>query len=399
MTAVFRRRWLRRHTAAVVAVGTLLSATLLVIGAVFAPSEAAEFYPAPASGAYTIDGRGFGHGHGMSQWGTQGAALQGLDVHQIMAFYYPGTVETQIGNPLIRVQLSATSSGDIKLESTGGGGMNVTDAASGASAAGPAGTYRVITSGARQSILRLSGSAWTPFSLGGDGTYAGPIQFGSADGVTVFQNDGVARNYRGAIQVARTAAATSAAVNHVYMEDYLKGVVPRESPASWLPAALQSQAVAARSYAWWDAQTPSSAGPWDICDTTACQVYGGRQYRDAGSSTWKAEEYSSSSAPSTARPVSRCTTGASRRSPSSARPTVGRVLRGPSPIRGVHRPVRRRLTDNSVHQWKATLTVATLEAAAPGIGTFTGLRIVSREGRGLWGGYIESVDLVGTGAR
>ena len=51
---------------------------------------------------------------------------------------------------------------------------------------------------------------------------------------------------------------------------------------------------------------------------------------------------------------------------------------------------------NTNHEWTATLTVATLQAAAPNIGTFTGLRILSREGRGAWGGYIESVELVGT---
>ena len=50
----------------------------------------------------------------------------------------------------------------------------MTDAASNLSASGPAGTYRVVTSGTRQSILRYTGSAWVPFSLGGAGNYAGP---------------------------------------------------------------------------------------------------------------------------------------------------------------------------------------------------------------------------------
>jgi hypothetical protein len=40
MTAVVSRAWVRRHLAAVLAVGTLLSATLLVIGAVLSPSGA-----------------------------------------------------------------------------------------------------------------------------------------------------------------------------------------------------------------------------------------------------------------------------------------------------------------------------------------------------------------------
>jgi hypothetical protein len=60
-------------------------------------------------------------------------------------------------------------------------------------------------------------------------------------------------------------------VNVVNLEQYLRGVVPRESPASWPAAALEAQAVAARSYSLaenrnWYAKT---------CDTTSCQVYGG----------------------------------------------------------------------------------------------------------------------------
>jgi len=36
------------------------------------------------------DGRGFGHGVGLCQWGAQGKAAQGWVAEQILAFYYPG---------------------------------------------------------------------------------------------------------------------------------------------------------------------------------------------------------------------------------------------------------------------------------------------------------------------
>ena len=36
------------------------------------------------------DGRGFGHGIGMCQWGTQGQALAGRKAGEILKFYYPG---------------------------------------------------------------------------------------------------------------------------------------------------------------------------------------------------------------------------------------------------------------------------------------------------------------------
>lgn len=38
-----------------------------------------------------IDGRGFGHGIGMSQWGARGLALQGYSYSQILGHYYQGT--------------------------------------------------------------------------------------------------------------------------------------------------------------------------------------------------------------------------------------------------------------------------------------------------------------------
>jgi stage II sporulation protein D len=62
------------------------------------------------------------------------------------------------------------------------------------------------------------------------------------------------------------------AVNAVDLESYVRGVVPKESPASWPPEALKAQAVAARSYAIADAL--HGAG-YDQFDDSRSQVYGG----------------------------------------------------------------------------------------------------------------------------
>ena len=62
-------------------------------------------------------------------------------------------------------------------------------------------------------------------------------------------------------------------INVVSIGDYLAGVVPNEVPASWPDAALQAQAVAARSYAMaGDTRQQPYA---DTCDTIRCQVYDG----------------------------------------------------------------------------------------------------------------------------
>jgi stage II sporulation protein D len=43
-----------------------------------------------------VEGRGFGHGLGMSQWGARTLALQGYAYAQILSHYYQGTVLSQI---------------------------------------------------------------------------------------------------------------------------------------------------------------------------------------------------------------------------------------------------------------------------------------------------------------
>jgi len=68
-------------------------------------------------------------------------------------------------------------------------------------------------------------------------------------------------------------------VNYVSLESYLRSVVPSESPSSWRRAALQAQAVAARTYAMWR-RAYGNLGYADICDTTACQVYHGLRLLD-----------------------------------------------------------------------------------------------------------------------
>src|SRR6478609_7873126 len=61
-----------------------------------AVAAAALAIPAVASAGtvFLLDGRGWGHGVGMSQWGAEGYARHGFDYRQILAHYYR---ETHIG--------------------------------------------------------------------------------------------------------------------------------------------------------------------------------------------------------------------------------------------------------------------------------------------------------------
>src|ERR1700709_88119 len=49
----------------------------------------------PAAGSagtvFLLDGRGWGHGVGMSQWGAEGYARHGFGYRQILGHYYPHT--------------------------------------------------------------------------------------------------------------------------------------------------------------------------------------------------------------------------------------------------------------------------------------------------------------------
>ncbi|HET9724225.1 MAG TPA: SpoIID/LytB domain-containing protein [Actinomycetota bacterium] len=82
--------------------------------------------------------------------------------------------------------------------------------------------------------------------------------------------------YPGTLQVERSDEGTLALTVALPFDEYLKGIA--EMPASWPMAALEAQAIAARSYAlattgWQGEEGDPLEEP--ICATTACQVYGG----------------------------------------------------------------------------------------------------------------------------
>ena len=69
----------------------------------------------------TIEGRGWGHGIGMVQWGAYGKARRGLSSERILAFYYgglrprpypePGLIHVEVASGLTRLRLVPSASG------------------------------------------------------------------------------------------------------------------------------------------------------------------------------------------------------------------------------------------------------------------------------------------------
>ncbi|NHC41743.1 SpoIID/LytB domain-containing protein [Bacillus sp. MM2020_1] len=76
------------------------------------------------------------------------------------------------------------------------------------------------------------------------------------------------RNYLGSFQFILENSKYVRPINEIFIEDYLKGVVPAEMYAEWHREALKTQAVAARTYA-------LSYQSVTIDDTINYQVYGG----------------------------------------------------------------------------------------------------------------------------
>jgi len=80
--------------------------------------------------------------------------------------------------------------------------------------------------------------------------------------------------YRGQIDINRTAGGLTA-VNRVDLEDYLKGVLPREVNRFWPIAMIEAQAIVSRSFAVHEALRRKNKD-YDLTDDTFSQVYGGR---------------------------------------------------------------------------------------------------------------------------
>ena len=81
------------------------------------------------------------------------------------------------------------------------------------------------------------------------------------------------KEYRGLISFIDDSMGLKI-INHINIEHYLKGVLPKEIPPQSPIEALKAQAVAARSYAYSSMSKHYNEG-YNLCDTTHCQVYGG----------------------------------------------------------------------------------------------------------------------------
>jgi len=83
------------------------------------------------------------------------------------------------------------------------------------------------------------------------------------------------RRLRGTLEIVRQKDLTLLIVNHIGLEDYLRGVLSKEAPDYWPAEALKAIAIAARTYAVYQRFT-KSAGEFDVTGDVMSQDYGGK---------------------------------------------------------------------------------------------------------------------------
>jgi len=343
---------------------------------------AADTVVPPSGGNFTIRGAGYGHGFGMSQYGAYGAAQRGLGWRDILSFYYPGTrLSTLPAGGTIKVWITADSDSDLRVRPTTGLRLSDADGDRYTLPTGPRyRTWRVTRSGGgyRLSYLGSSGG-WTTQRTG---LSASTWTFANSAKVNqLVLPSGAVREYRGTVSlVPRGSGART--VNRVGMEDYVRSVVPSEMPTSWLPDAVRTQAVAARTYAARIRAGASSSAGYDICDTTSCQVYGGRIRETAGGDAAVAAtrnvivRYGSSIA---------FTQFSSANGGHSGKGSAPYLVAQPDPYDGVIKS----------QSWTRTVTAARI-GARWSVGTVRGVQVTRRDGAGAWGGRVLQLKIIGS---
>lgn len=251
------------------------------------PAQAAELTFA------TITGHGYGHGCGMGQYGAYGYAVNYHWTYQrILARYYGGTHPRRPaaakGTNRINVRLTALNNKDVRITAKSSW-FKV-----GNKYRFEAGQYAVLRYAANGTITVYR----TPNCTSSSMTKIGTVTTGVArSAVAAAGNDvkkmlavcqGATRKvYRGYLTFLSTdgTLAGRRLINTVALDDYLRGVMPRESPASWADAGkgwgmqtIRAQTIAARGSALTD--TVHSENHSKTCDTTFCQVYGGAGTND-----------------------------------------------------------------------------------------------------------------------
>ncbi len=402
----------------------LIFASLVTSLLASTPVATVKAEPLPPVGVI-IRGHGNGHGRGLSQYGSLGWATKlGASWQDILNFYYGGSSRTIA--TLTEDDASALPGGvmSVRLQTLDARPTAVISDNITASWAGAAGKYGgLVARMVSNNVYDIYGIATATcaadtdnpagFTLIGDNV-AGPIDFVSAQGsvptavapsdllgvcepATTTYKTGRIRYYRGSIRSTIDILGNRRTVNILNAESYLRGVVPRESPAGWGDIAgglgmnaLRAQSVAARSYSLSEARYTYAK----TCDTEDCQVYGGAALRNVGSKTSSVIEdrRTDQAIIDTAGYVIKDSRNAIMRTEFTSS-NGGRTAGGQFPAQIDNGDIA---ADAVLQSWSRLLSATDLQKAFPAIGVFTSIT-TSHDGLGGdWNGYATSVVITGT---
>lgn len=231
---------------------------------------------------FQFTGRGNGHGIGMSQWGAKGLADHGYTYASILSNYYRHAKVLTVPTKTITVYAEKSNDAESSWSMRSvAGDLVLVYVQNGLAVSKP-----VPSSGGKVYTFSCNGDGWVRMYLGTTyvGRYPGALTVketpaaGQRAMMVVTSPSGpwdwANVVYRGSQQIVPVSNRVRL-YNLVGLEDYVTGVVPRESPASWPAEQLKAQAVAARSYVM---ASPSAI----VYCTTKSQVYNGFGRWDGG---------------------------------------------------------------------------------------------------------------------
>jgi SpoIID/LytB domain protein len=365
-----------------------MSAVVLVlgIGVGLMVGTAPAVSAAPAS--VTLSGHGWGHGRGMGQFGAQGYATLpgfGWNSAQILDHFYSNTGAASLASgQLISVRLVAQDGIDLLVTSNSPfsvAGYNQPAGAAVAVTTDASGNYVV------QGFPSCNGGGTNPPVPVADPVVAESLAGDPGNDLNKMLTICGGPTYRGALRFV-IGDSLKRTVNIVGVEDYLRGVVPRESPSSFATAALEAQAIAARSYAM--AQGGESGQRYTYaktCDTTSCQVYGG-----AGLDGVRREANSTDAAVANTAGLVRRFGDSSLASTEFSSSTGGWTAGGAFPAVVDDGDA---VSSNPRHNWQTSISTSALTSAY-GLGSFVDLQVTQRNSLGDWGGRVLKISVIGS---
>ena len=403
-------------------IAAFFCAASLIVGLV--PAQVAQAEEGQLPGGVIIYGRGFGHGRGLSQYGAYGwATVHGWSWEQILDFYYGGATgnsrsNLEAPNQEMTTWLSAmnnrqtgvvSDSGTMRLLEDPDQGRRFTSMVA-REKSGAQRVYQVWGSGERKCLNESDSPEAAGFTLIGEFNETASFVTNSSQdpGASALDTVGLCeprsasanqvRYYRGIVRAMNNTKNENRTINIARLDDYLRGVVPRESPASWGDTAggagmnaLRAQAVAARSYS---VTENRYAGLAKTCDTQDCQVYGGAALRTSVNASPTVLESAN-----TDRAVAE-TTGVVIRNPKGnvvrtefSSSNGGRTAGGEFPALADEGDIS---ANSSLMIWTRAFSAAQIVAKYPQVGVLTSVTTTNDGLGGDFGGYTLDVTIAGT---